>query len=231
MADTTLARPEVTSVFVLDDHELIRRGLTELISVHADLDVVGTASTAREALPRLLACRPDVALLDARLPDGSGIDVCREVKAALPDTRVIILTSFNDDDLVLGAIMAGADGFVLKEVRGDALAGAIKHVAAGGSLIDPEVTASVLHRIRHGDDADDELAGLTDRELAVLELITEGRSNREIADTLYLSEKTVKNYVSRLLAKLRMQRRAQIAAFGATHLARPTALSERSVSG
>jgi two-component system, NarL family, response regulator DevR len=202
-------------IFLLDDHEVVRRGIAELLSGIDDFEVVGEAGTVAQALPRALACRPDVALLDGRLPDGSGIDVCRDIRAALPDTYCIILTSYDDQDAVLGSVLAGASGYVLKEVRTAGLVDAIRQVAMGRSLIDPAVIAKVLDRVRDGSPADKRLASLTSREREVFDLITEGLTNRQIGERLFLAEKTVKNHVSSLLGKLGLQRRTQAAVLGA----------------
>ena len=205
---------ESISVFLLDDHEVVRRGIAELISAQPDIQVIGEAATATEALSRITAARPDVAILDARLPDGSGIDVCREVRSAVPATRCLILTSYDDNDAIFAAVMAGASGYLLKQVRGAAIVDAIRQVAAGRSLLDPSVTERLLARLRDGD-RDDPVATLTEREREVLDLIAEGLTNREIAQRLFIAEKTVKNYVSAVLSKLGLQRRTQAALFEA----------------
>jgi two-component system response regulator DevR len=199
------------TVFLLDDHEIVRRGVRELIEAEPDIEVVGEGSTTRDALARVPALRPDVAVLDARLPDGSGIDVCRDLRSQMPDLKVLILTSFDDESALFAAIMAGAAGYVLKDVQGDDLLDAIRRVAAGQSLLDPAVTARVLERVRDGEPRDRRLAGLTPQERNVLSLIGEGLTNRQIAEQMFLSEKTVKNYVTSLLAKLGMERRTQAA--------------------
>jgi two-component system response regulator DevR len=202
-------------IFLLDDHEVVRRGIAELLAAVPGFDIVGEAGTVEHALPRVLATRPDVAILDARLPDGSGIDVCREIRSALPSTYCLILTSYDDEDAVLSAVLAGASGYVLKEVRTSGLVDAIKQAALGRSLIDPAVIAQVMERVRKGTRPDNRLAALTAREREVLALIAEGLTNRQIGDRMFLAEKTVKNYVSSLLNKLGMQRRTQAAVFGA----------------
>jgi two-component system response regulator DevR len=212
----------ITRVFVLDDHEIVRRGVIDLINSDSWLEVVGEAGTAVDATMRILATRPDVAILDGRLPDGSGIEVCREVRAADPRIRCLILTSYNDDEAVFAAVLAGASGYVLKQIRAAHLLDAVHQVAAGRSLLDPDVTESLLRRIRSGPQEDPRLAGLTEQERRILELITDGLTNREIGATLYLAEKTVKNNVSVLLAKLGMQRRTQVAVLGAQISQRPT---------
>ncbi|HYN75966.1 MAG TPA: response regulator transcription factor [Candidatus Limnocylindria bacterium] len=200
-------------VFLLDDHEVVRRGLRELLEPEPDLEVVGEAGSAAEALRRIPAMRPDVAVLDARLPDGSGIDVCRDIRSAHPEIRALILTSFDDDDALFAAIMAGAAGYVLKDIHGDDLIDAIRRVHSGQSLLDPAVTGQVLERLRHGKPEDKRLASLSDQERRVLSLIGEGLTNRQIAEQMFLAEKTVKNYVSSLLSKLGMERRTQAAIF------------------
>lgn len=201
-------------VFLLDDHEVVRRGVHELLSVEADILVVGEAGTAAEALVRIPATRPDVAVLDVRLPDGSGVEVCREIRSNDPGIRCLMLTSFADDEALFDAIMAGAAGYVLKAIRGTDLLSAVRDVAAGKSLLDPAATARVLERLRHGADrGDDRLAGLTEQEKKILDLIGEGHTNRQIGERLHLAEKTVKNYVSSLLSKLGMERRTQAAAY------------------
>ena len=201
-------------IFLLDDHEVVRRAIAELLDTVAGFEIVGEAGTAAEALSRVIAVRPDVAVLDARLPDGSGIDVCRDIRSALPDTYCLILTSYDDHDAVLASVLAGASGYVLKEVATSGLIDAIKQAAMGRSLIDPGVIAQVMDRLRDGSPNDRLLAGLTQREREVLDLITDGLSNRQIGDRMFLAEKTVKNYVSSLLGKLNMERRTQAAVFG-----------------
>jgi two-component system response regulator DevR len=217
--DPELRKPEsgdaAIRVFLLDDHEIVRRGLADLLETEPGITVVGEAGTAAEALNRIPAARPDVAVLDARLPDGSGIDVCRDIRSSMPAVRCVILTSYDDNDAVFAAVMAGAAGYLLKEIRGSSLVDAIRQVAAGKSLLDPSVTERLLARLRDGEPTDERLASLTDREREVLGLITEGMTNRQIGERLFLAEKTVKNYVSGLLAKLGMERRTQAAVFGA----------------
>ena len=203
-----------TRVFLLDDHEIVRRGIRELLEAEDDLVVVGEAGTAEEAYGRIPATSPDVAVLDVRLPDGDGVEVCREIRSKHPEIACIMLTSFADDDAVYAAIMAGAAGYVLKQVRGTDLVDGIRRVAAGESLLDPSVTTRVLERLRHKDE-DDELAVLTDQERKILELIAEGLTNRQIGERMYLAEKTVKNYVSNMFAKLGMSRRTEAAAYAA----------------
>ena len=200
-------------VFLLDDHELVRRGLADLLDVEPDLEVVGEASSVAEAMARIPAAQPNVAVLDVRLPDGSGVEVCRDIRSQMPDVRCLMLTSFSDDEALFDAIMAGASGYVLKEIRGNDLVDAIRQVAAGQSLLDPSLTQKVMEKLRRGNEQDERLAALSDQELRILELIGEGMTNRQIGEEMHLAEKTVKNYVSSLLAKLGMERRTQAAAF------------------
>jgi len=202
-------------VFLLDDHEIVRRGLRELLESAGDMEVVAEAGSAEEALRRLPAANPDVAVLDVRLPDGNGVEVCREIRSRMPSVHCLMLTSYADDEALFDAIMAGASGYVLKQVRADDLIDAIRKVAAGQSLLDPGVTARVLERLRSGTVADEKLEGLTDQERRILDLLAEGMTNREIADRMYLAEKTVKNYVSNLLSKMGMQRRTEAAVYAA----------------
>jgi DNA-binding NarL/FixJ family response regulator len=199
-------------VFLLDDHELVRRGVRELVEVEVDIEVVGEAGTAEEAIGRIPATSPHVAILDLRLPDGDGIEVCREVRSKHPEIACILLTSFSDDEAVYAAIMAGAAGYLLKQIRGSDLVAGIRQVASGQSLLDPAVTARVLERLRTRDQ-DDELSSLTDQERRILDLIAEGLTNRQIGEQMFLAEKTVKNYVSNVLAKLGMSRRTEAAAY------------------
>ncbi|MBW3621363.1 MAG: response regulator transcription factor [Actinobacteria bacterium] len=201
------------TVFLLDDHEVVRRGLRALIEAEDDLSVIGEAGSAGMALAAIQRAQPDVALLDVRLPDGNGVEVCREIRAAHPDVACLMLTSFSDDEALFDAIMAGASGYLLKEAKGQDLVAAIRRVAAGESLLDPAVTGRVLERLRHGDQEDPRLATLTEQERRILELVAEGRTNRAIAETIHLAEKTVKNYVSNILSKLGMQRRTEAAVF------------------
>jgi two-component system, NarL family, response regulator DevR len=201
-------------VFLLDDHEVVRRGLRELLEAEDDLEVVGEAGLAEEAYGRIPATSPNVAVLDVRLPDGDGVEVCREIRSKHPEIACLMLTSFADDEAVYAAIMAGAAGYVLKQVRGTDLVEAIRRVGAGESLLDPAVTTRVLERLRHRDD-EDELGVLTDQERRILDLIAEGLTNRQIGERMFLAEKTVKNYVSNMLAKLGMSRRTEAAAYAA----------------
>jgi two-component system, NarL family, response regulator DevR len=201
----------VIRVFLLDDHEVVRHGLRDMLEREGDIEVVGESGLAVEATHRIPALRPDVAVLDARLPDGSGIDVCRDVRSVDPSIQALILTSFEDDEALFAAIMAGAAGYILKQIRGTDLVDAVRRVAAGQSLLDPAVTQRVLERIRRGPDQPDELRSLTEQERRILALVAEGLTNREIAARMFLAEKTVKNYVSSLLAKLGLERRTQAA--------------------
>lgn len=207
------ARDAPIRVFLLDDHELVRRGLRDLLSGEPDLEVVGESGSAVEAIRRIPALRPHVAVLDGRLPDGSGVEVCRAVREVDPTIRALILTSYDDDDALFAAIMAGAAGYVLKQIAGTALIDGIRRVARGESLLDPAVTASVLDRVRRGteDPAEATLRHLSEQERRVLALLAEGLTNRQIGERLFLAEKTVKNYVTSLLAKLGLQRRTQAA--------------------
>lgn len=207
-------------VLIVDDHDIVRKGLLMLISRHADLEVVGEAGTAAEALEKARDLSPDVVVLDIRLPDASGIEVCRDIRDQHPHTRVLMLTSYSDEEAIVGSIMAGASGYLLKEIRSQEIVSAIRRVGQGQSLLDPAVTASVLERIRKGPDGDDKWSQLTDQERRILDLITQGRTNREIASQVNLSDKTVKNYVSNILGKLEVSRRSQAAAFMAERRAR-----------
>jgi DNA-binding NarL/FixJ family response regulator len=209
----------VIRVFLLDDHEVVRRGVADLIGAEPDLRVVGEAATAAQAMARVPAVQPDVAVLDVRLADGDGVTVCRELRSRLPSLQCLMLTSFADDEALFGAILAGASGYVLKQIRGTDLVGAIRTVASGQSLLDPRATARVLDRMRAEASRKDPLSTLSEQERTVLDLIGEGLTNREIGERMFLAEKTVKNYVSHLLAKLGMQRRTQ-AAILATELRR-----------
>jgi two-component system response regulator DevR len=202
-------------VYLLDDHEVVRTGVRDLLEREGDIEVVGESGSAVDAEHRIPALRPDVAVLDARLPDGSGIDVCREIRSVDPTIQALILTSYEDDEALFAAIMAGAAGYVLKQIKGTDLVDAVRRVAAGQSLLDPAVTARVLDRIRRGPDQPDELKTLTDQERRILALVAEGLTNREIAERMFLSEKTIKNYVSSLLAKLGLERRTQAAVLAA----------------
>ncbi|MFI9561132.1 response regulator transcription factor [Nonomuraea endophytica] len=202
-------------VFLLDDHEVVRRGVSALLDSEDDIEVIGEAGTAESAVARIPALRPDVAVLDVRLPDGNGVEVCREVRSKLPHLACLILTSFADDDALFDAVMAGAAGYVLKQIHGSDLVGAVRTVASGQSLLDPMTTTAMLKRLREQAARKDPLAALSEQERHILELIGEGLTNRQIGERLYLAEKTVKNYVSNVLSKLSMQRRTQAAAMSA----------------
>jgi DNA-binding NarL/FixJ family response regulator len=205
-------------VFLLDDHEIVRRGVAELLQSEGDIRVVGEASTQEQAVGRVPALDPDVAILDVRLEEGNGIEACREIRSRHPRTACLMLTSFADDEALFHAIMAGAAGYVLKQVRSRELVDAVRRVAAGQSLLDPAVTARVLERIRHGPKQDERIARLSTQERQVLELLAEGLTNRQIAERIYLAEKTVKNYVTSVLSKLGMARRTEAAVYAAKHL-------------
>ncbi|MEF2524740.1 MULTISPECIES: response regulator transcription factor [Streptomyces] len=206
-------------VFLLDDHEVVRRGVRDLLDAEPDITVVGEAGTAEQALARGPALRPDVAVLDVRLPDGDGITVCRELRSRMPGLACLMLTSFDDEEALLDAIMAGAAGYVLKQIKGSDLVSAVRMVATGQSMLDPATTARLMHSLRDPEPAghpeDARLTTLSERERAVLELIGDGLTNRQIAKRLYLSEKTVKNHISRLLGKLGVERRVQAAVIAA----------------
>ncbi|MGW5782309.1 response regulator [Streptomyces sp. NPDC003863] len=211
--------PALTRVFLVDDHEVVRRGLHDLIDDEPDMEVVGEAATAEQALARGPALQPEVAVLDVRLPDGNGISVCRELRSRMPELACLMLTSFDDEDALLDAIMAGAAGYVLKQIKGSDLVSAVRTVATGQSMLDPATTARLMHSLRDPEAAkspeDERIALLSERERSVLELIGEGLTNRQIAKRLYLSEKTVKNHISRLLGKLGVERRVQAAVIAA----------------
>jgi len=209
-----------TRIFLVDDHEIVRRGVAELLGEEEDLEVIGEASTVTEALARVPSSGADVAVLDIRLPDGNGIELCRDLRSEFPDLKVLMLTSFADDEALLDAIIAGASGFVLKQILGGDLVNAVRTVGDGQSLLDARTTSALLNRIRRERDTGDPLRTLTEQERTVLDLIGEGLTNRQIADRMFLAEKTIKNYVSHLLAKLGMQRRTQ-AAILAIQLHRP----------
>ena len=203
----------MVKVFLVDDHEVVRRGLSELLSSDPDLEIVGEAGTVAEAKARIPASLPDVAVLDVRLPDGNGIELCRDLISDHPDLRCLMLTSFTSDEAMLEAILAGASGFVVKDIKGMELARAIKEVGAGKSLLDNRAAAALMANLRGTATRKDPLSGLTEQERTLLGLLAEGLTNRQIAARMFLAEKTVKNYVSRLLAKLGMERRTQAAVF------------------
>jgi DNA-binding NarL/FixJ family response regulator len=212
MADWAQGKSGI-KVFLLDDHEIVRRGVKDMLEAEPDITVIGEAGTAESALARIPALRPDVAVLDVRLPDGDGVSVCREIRSRMPEVACLMLTSFGDDEALFDAIMAGAAGYVLKQIRGTDLVGAVRTVAAGESMLDPEAASKVMARMREQASRKDPLAGLTTQERKILELIGEGLTNRQIGERMYLAEKTVKNYVSALFAKLGMERRTQAAAY------------------
>ncbi|MFF0539803.1 response regulator [Streptomyces coelicoflavus] len=207
-------RTTAIKVFLLDDHEVVRRGVHDLLDDEPDITVVGEGATVEQALVRVPALRPDVAVLDVRLPDGDGVSVCRELRSSMPDLACLMLTSFDDEEALLDSIMAGAAGYVLKQIEGSDLVSAVRTVARGQSLLDPSATARLMARLRGGEEQREEpeaLPGLTERERDILALIGEGLTNRQIGQRLYLAEKTVKNHISRLLAKLGVERRIQAA--------------------
>ncbi len=212
---TEVVAEKPVRIFLLDDHEVVRRGLADLLASTPGFEIVGEAGSVEEARAKIFDAKPDVAVLDGRLPDGSGIDVCRDIRSQLPSTYCLILTSYDDQDAVMAAVLAGASGYVLKEVRGSGLIDAIRQVALGRTLIDPGVMEKMINQIRNPTQEDDKLASLSDREREVLDLIADGMTNRQIAERLFLAETTVKNYVSSLLAKLGMNRRTQAAVYGA----------------
>jgi two-component system response regulator DevR len=218
-------------VFLLDDHEVVRAGLRSLLESEEDIVVAGEAGTVAEALVRLPLSKPDVAILDVRLPDGNGIEVCRQIRSDHPDVACLMLTSYADDEALLAAIMAGAAGYVLKQVGGSDLVADIRKVGAGGTLLDPKLTERVLERLRRGPQEDERLASLTPQERRILDRIAEGLTNRQIGEELFLAEKTVKNYVSNLLAKLGMSRRTEAAVFAAKLAERRAALDRQEPSG
>ena len=208
--DSTQSEP--ITVFLLDDHEVVRRGVKDMLEAEGDIQVIGEAGTASSALARIPALRPQVAVLDVRLPDGDGVSVCREIRSRLPEVACLMLTSFGDEDALLDAIMAGAAGYVLKQIRGSDLVGAVRTVATGQSMLDPRAASQLMARLRGQSAKHDPLAGLTPQERRILELIGEGLTNRQIGERMVLAEKTVKNYISGLFAKLGMERRTQAAA-------------------
>ncbi len=202
-------------VFLLDDHEVVRAGLKSLLESAGDIEVVGEAGSAQEALSRIPPTRPDVAILDVRLPDGNGVEVCREIRSKHPEIACLMLTSYADDEALMAAIMAGASGYILKQGGGSDLLDGIRRVGGGESLLDPAFADSVLRQLRSGPKQDPRIANLTSQERKVLDLMADGLTNRQIAESLYLAEKTVKNYVSNVLAKLGMERRTQAATYAA----------------
>jgi DNA-binding NarL/FixJ family response regulator len=213
MTSQTFQSQDTIRVFLMDDHEVVRRGIASLLSEEADIEIVGEAGSAEQALARIPAARPHVAVLDVRVPDGDGVSVCREVRTRMPEVACLMLTSFSDEEALFDAVMAGAAGYVLKQIHGSDLVGAIRTVASGQSLLDPRSTAQMLQRLRERDARKDPLSTLSDQERQILELIGEGLTNRQIGERMFLAEKTVKNYVSNLFTKLNMSRRTQAAAF------------------
>jgi DNA-binding NarL/FixJ family response regulator len=213
--DETAGKRRTIAVFLLDDHEIVRRGVRELLEAEPDITVVGEAGTAASALARIPALHPDVAILDVRLPDGDGVSVCRDIRATMPEVACLMLTSFGDDEALFSAIMAGAAGYVLKQIRGTDLVGAVRTVASGESMLDPEAASRVMRRMREQAQRADPLSTLTAQERRILELIGQGLTNKQIGERMFLAEKTVKNYVSALFGKLGMERRTQAAAYAA----------------
>ncbi|MFL6024384.1 MAG: response regulator [Marmoricola sp.] len=207
-------------VYLLDDHEIVRQGIRTFLEASGDIEVVGESGSAADATARIPALAPDVAILDARLPDGSGIEVCRTVRSIDPDINALILTSYDDDEALFSAIMAGAAGYVLKEIKSSDLLSAIRHVASGQSMIDPALTARVLERVRNPVTVAPELSTLTEQEMKLLEFIAQGMTNKQIGEQMFLAEKTVKNYVSSVLSKLGVERRTQAAVLAAKLLDR-----------
>jgi two-component system, NarL family, response regulator DevR len=216
---TEPASPSPLRLLVVDDHEVVRQGLVALLDRREGFQVVAEAGTVADAIEAARRFRPEIVIMDVRLPDGSGVEACREIRAEFPDTRVVMLTSYPDEEAVLSAIVAGASGYLLKQIRARDLVSALETVGAGGSLLDPAVTEKVLERVRRiaNGSQSDELAALTAQEQRILLLVAEGKTNKEIATEIFLSDKTVKNYVSSILSKLNLERRAQAAAFVAKH--------------
>ena len=213
--ERTASTPKPIKVFLVDDHEVVRRGVRDMLESEGDIEVIGEAGTASSALARIPALRPDVAVLDVRLPDGDGVTVCREIRSKMPQVACLMLTSFADDDALMDAVMAGAAGYVLKQIRGTDLVGAVRTIASGQSMLDPRAASQLMARLRSGTGKQDPLAGLTPQERRILELIGDGLTNRQIGEKMFLAEKTVKNYISALFAKLGMERRTQAAAYAA----------------
>ena len=215
MPETPTSPTGPVRVFLLDDHEIVRRGVSELLELEEDLLVVGQAGTAREALDRIPASRPDVAVLDVQLGEGSGIEVCRDIRSSHPEIACLMLTSFADDEALMDSVVAGAAGYVLKQIRGSDLVESIRIAASGRSLLDPAQTARAVQRLRTGAEEDPRLASLTAQERKILDLLADGLTNRQIGEQLFLAEKTIKNYVSNLLMKLGMKRRTEAAVYAA----------------
>jgi len=202
-------------IFLVDDHEVVRRGVRDMLEVEDDFEVVGEAGSVQEALNRIPAVNPNVAVLDVRLPDGSGVELCRDLRSSHPEIACLMLTSFDDDEALFEAIVAGAAGYVLKQVKGSDIVNAVRQVGAGRSLLDPTMTSKVMERLRNGTAEDQRLAGLSSQERRILEFLAEGKTNRQIAAEMFLAEKTVKNYVSNLLTKMGMSRRTEAAVYAA----------------
>jgi len=202
-------------IFLVDDHEVVRRGVRDMLEVEDDFEVVGEAGSVQDAINRIPSARPDVAVLDVRLPDGSGVELCRELRSSDPEIACLMLTSFDDDEALFEAIVAGAAGYVLKQVRGSDIVNAVRQVGAGRSLLDPMMTSKVMERLRNGTADDQRVAGLSGQERRILELLADGKTNRQIAAEMFLAEKTVKNYVSNLLTKMGMSRRTEAAVYAA----------------
>ncbi len=212
----TMTSPDrAVRVFLLDDHEIVRRGVRDLLESAGGIEVVGDAGTAEQALDRIPLSAPDVAILDVQLPDGNGVEVCRQLVSDDPSLKCLMLTSFTDDEALLDAVVAGASGYVLKDVRGGDIVESVRRVAAGDSLLDPTLVARARERLARGAEEDARLRGLTPQEHRILGLLAEGRTNRQIAETMFLAEKTVKNYVSNLLSKMGMSRRTEAAVYAA----------------
>ncbi len=215
--EATPAAGEPIRVFLLDDHEVVRRGVRDLLEADGDLVVVGEAGSAEEALRRIPSVHPHVAVLDVQLGDGSGIEVCRDIRSSHPEIHCLMLTSYADDEALLDSVVAGAAGYVLKQIRGNELVESVRKVASGRSLLDPAMTSKVIERLRRGPEQDDRLASLTPQERRILTLLADGLTNRQIGEQMFLAEKTVKNYVSNLLMKLGMSRRTEAAVYAARH--------------
>ncbi len=226
MSEDQPKRPPI-KVFLLDDHEIVRQGVRDLLEAQPDIEVTGEAGTASSALARIPALQPDVAILDLMLPDGDGVSVCRDIRSRVPDVACLMLTSVDDDEALFNAIMAGAAGYVLKDISGTNLVSAVRTVASGQSMLDPKAASQLMNRLRSAATKRDPLEGLTSQERRILELIGEGLTNRQIGERMYLAEKTVKNYVSNLFQKLGMERRAQAAAYAARIFGDPELSKDR----
>ena len=220
MSEDQAERPPI-KVFLLDDHEIVRQGVRDVLEIQPDIEVVGEAGTASSALARIPALRPDIAILDVRLPDGDGVSVCRDIRSQVPEVACLMLTSVDDDEALFNAIMAGAAGYVLKDISVSNLVGAVRTVASGQSMLDPRAASQLMARLRDAATKKDPLEGLTNQERRILELMGEGLTNRQIGERMFLAEKTVKNYTSVLFQKLGMERRAQAAAYAARIFGEP----------